>query len=998
MQRTTTARPPRAAIFDLDGVITDTAEYHYLAWQQLADEQGWAFDRAANEQLRGVSRMDSLELLLDGREASEQDKLAWATRKNDAYVALLAQVTPDDLLPGALEVLLGCKQRGLAVAIGSSSKNAPLVLERLGVTDLFDAVTDGSSVERAKPAPDLFLHAAASLGADPADCVVFEDAASGVDAALAAGMRAVGIGPAERVGHATLRADTVADIDLAAVLYPSGPPTQHLPNNLVVTSGWEVGERVLEPAQLLTTGSNYLIGNGYLGYRGTFPEWDAREYVGCIVSDTYDCADGVWTELCNAPNALQARWSVEGTPIVVAPDNPARVFDYTRELNVRYGLHARSWRHRGPGTNVVALTDERFASLDDVHILAQRQRIEVAEAGRAEVVTGIDGQVWDLNGTHFAHCESTVEGDELVMRATTGQSGVEVVVVQAVRVRGAEPAAASVASGDRRIDRTLQFELAADGPVTLETVMAVVSSNDCADPRSAALAAARAAADAGYDRLKARHAARWDARWRRLDIEIDGDLPAQTLLRYNLYQAVIATPLHTDHLPIGARGLSCQAYQGAAFWDQEVFNLPMWLYTEPQRARALLVYRHRTLDGARRKAAALGYEGAFYAWVSGLTGDELCPDYFFVDVLSGRPIRNHFNDWQIHISPDIAVTIAQYTHATGDWAFVEEHGAEMLLEIARFCASRVHLNVARDRYEIIRVLGPDEYHENVDNNAFTNHQVAAALRIALDVHSRLGRDNPDRLAELSSQLRLSEEELDRWRDILDRLYLPAPAADSGVIEQFDGYFDLEDTTPQVLRSRLSDPGEYWGWPIGVAVATQVLKQADVLQLLLTAPQLCTAEQIAANYDYYAPRTQHGSSLSPSTHAIIAHRAGRDDDALSMFVRSVGTDLFTRTSKVSGGTFIGGIRTAACGAAWLIMTRGFAGFDDTPAGVTLAPRLPAHWQALRFGFTWRGHWVDVAIADGTVTLTADPDNPGEVPVTLWGEPLTLAPGEQAHRAS
>jgi beta-phosphoglucomutase len=213
-----TPTPFTAVLFDLDGVVTDTAEQHYVAWQRLADEEGIPFDRTANEALRGVSRAESLALILADRSVPVSEREAMMARKNDYYVASLAELGPADILPGAAELVAGCKARGLKVAIASSSRNARTVLTALGMLEEFDAIADGASVERAKPAPDLFLHAASLVEAEPARCVVLEDARSGVDAALAAGMRAVGVGPAERVGHAHLRYDAVADIDLDEVL------------------------------------------------------------------------------------------------------------------------------------------------------------------------------------------------------------------------------------------------------------------------------------------------------------------------------------------------------------------------------------------------------------------------------------------------------------------------------------------------------------------------------------------------------------------------------------------------------------------------------------------------------------------------------------------------------------------------------------------------------------------------------------------------------------
>jgi beta-phosphoglucomutase len=213
----------QAIIFDLDGVLTDTAEFHYLGWKRLADEEGLTFDRQRNDALRGVSRRESLLLVLGGREVDPERFEEMMARKNRYYLELLEGLSSRDALPGAVELVRAAKERGLMVAIGSSSRNASFVLERLGIAGLFDAVADGHSVERAKPAPDLFLRAAELLGVPPASCIVLEDAASGVDAALAAGMVAVGIGPEERVGHGHHRFDATAtvDLDLIAPRQPS---------------------------------------------------------------------------------------------------------------------------------------------------------------------------------------------------------------------------------------------------------------------------------------------------------------------------------------------------------------------------------------------------------------------------------------------------------------------------------------------------------------------------------------------------------------------------------------------------------------------------------------------------------------------------------------------------------------------------------------------------------------------------------------------------------
>jgi beta-phosphoglucomutase len=212
------AKKIKGFIFDLDGVITDTAEYHYKSWKKLAEEEDLFFNREVNEQLRGVSRMDSLDIILDGKEMPAEQKKEWTDRKNAYYQDYLGEITKADILDDMEEKLIKLKADGYKLAVGSSSRNARKVLKHLQITDIFDTIADGNSVENAKPAPDLFLHAAKNLGLEPEECVVLEDAESGVEAALAAKMKAVGVGPKARVGKAHLIYAAVGDMDFDEIL------------------------------------------------------------------------------------------------------------------------------------------------------------------------------------------------------------------------------------------------------------------------------------------------------------------------------------------------------------------------------------------------------------------------------------------------------------------------------------------------------------------------------------------------------------------------------------------------------------------------------------------------------------------------------------------------------------------------------------------------------------------------------------------------------------
>jgi kojibiose phosphorylase len=277
-----------------------------------------------------------------------------------------------------------------------------------------------------------------------------------------------------------------------------------------------------------------------------------------------------------------------------------------------------------------------------------RYRFRPEQDAELTLATGIDGRVWSLSGERFKAYSPFTQDDLIGVETITGEFGIQIDVVEAVQIVGAQPSV-EIVQVSKSILRRLTFHLDADEEVSVEKVVAIYTSNDVPNPRERAISDARTALSVGYQALREAHQSRWDEIRERCSIEIDGNLEDQTTARFNLYHNIIAKPTHAD-LPIGARGLSCQVYQGAAFWGQEIFNMPMFLYTQPDVARSVLKYRYDTLDGARGKARRLGYYGAFYAWTSGKTGEELFPDHFFTNVVTGRKVRNHFDDWQIHIT------------------------------------------------------------------------------------------------------------------------------------------------------------------------------------------------------------------------------------------------------------------------------------------------------------------------------------------------------------
>ena len=804
------------------------------------------------------------------------------------------------------------------------------------------------------------------------------------------------------------------------VLGPADLPgrTSRIDGPIGVADGWWVVEDGHDPGRVVAVGSAHLTGNGALAYRGTCAGWEADATVGCVVHDTWDTApDSAWTELCTVPDALWARWSTaDGTELMLVHDQaqPAHA-TVTRALDVR---HVEQHHHLRLGLpdGDITLHERRFASLSDRHLIVQQQSVSAPPGTVLTLETAIVGAVWSLNGEHLTGHAAEAVGGTLVVTARTVERGLPIAVAQTLELADGDGAPSPETprvdvTDPLRPTRNVTVMVGPSGTIVATQCMIVVTGHDLVAPqpqqpldrprphagpdrvRASALDHAGRARTLGHGRAHAEHAAAWDALWEDLDVRIEGDMVARVALRFNLAHAVMATPMHATHLPLGARGLSTQAYQGAAFWDQEMYNLPMWVHTRPDIARALLTYRHHTLDGSRRKAARLGYSGAFPAWISGETGDELCPDFFFIDVHTGRPTRQHFNDWQMHVAPDLVMALDRYVRTTGDREFLRGPGAEIVMEVARFIASFVHLRPADGKHHLLRLLGPDEYHENVDDNPYSLEQSRVALDVACRLHDELATHDPSRLRSLSETIGLRGDERATWEAVRDGLIEIDPDPTTRVIEQFVGYHDLEDVRPDDVATRLLDDGEYWGWPAGVAVHTQVIKQADVVQLLMDQPGRYPDEVVAANLDHYLPRTQHGSSLSRPAHALVAARLGRTDLAQELFLRGALVDLIADAKHSSGGTFIGGIHTAAAGAAWQVAVLGFGGVHVYDDHVAILPRLPERWDALAFRIRVRGSVLDVEVTHGQLRVRAPMTDQRAIEVLVPDDRRMLGPGEE-----
>jgi trehalose/maltose hydrolase-like predicted phosphorylase len=461
-------------------------------------------------------------------------------------------------------------------------------------------------------------------------------------------------------------------------------------------------------------------------------------------------------------------------------------------------------------------------------------------------------------------------------------------------------------------------------------------------PEWEALAARLGEIDAvGFDRLAAEHREAWAQRWSGANVMIEGDPQSELAARFAVFHLLAAAP-DLGEAAVGARGLTGPAYGGHVFWDADVYVLPALAAIRPAAARAMLEYRIRRLPAARAGASALGLRGARFPWESTVDGTDVTPRF----ALGGRgqriPIRT--GQQEEHIVADVAWATCEYATWTGDTAFLLGPGRDLVVETARYWASRARVD-SYGRGHLYGVMGPDEYHPVVDDNAFTNVMARWNLRRAAGLVDPGGSGD----AEAAEWLRLADQLVDGWD----------PA--SALYEQFGGYWDLEP----LLAEAIAEP------PFAADVllggerlqGSQLIKQADVLMLHHLVPGEVGPGSLVPNLAFYDPRTTHGSSLSPAIHAALFARAGRPDRALELFRVAARLDLDDLT-----GTTAGGLHLATMGGVWQALAYGFLGLRPNDDVLDIDPCLPSSWDGLALRLQFRGRAVTVRATHDTVAIT------------------------------
>ncbi len=754
---------------------------------------------------------------------------------------------------------------------------------------------------------------------------------------------------------------------------------------------WQVhtDKFINEKESIMRNGNVYQIANGYMGYRGTLDEFGPDELVGITLAGLYDRVGDAWREPVNAPNGGFTEITLDGREISALS---TRIKKHHQSLSLGNAVFERETDFESRG-KALQIKSTRFLSADEPNLGVIKFSFTCNKAARVRIKTGIDYNIWDLNGPHLLKLTAKKKSGTLLVQSVTGEASKKVTVAEVIDLHFGKQT--HEAGGNKNL-RVIELDAKANQTYTFYKYFAVVTDNDPVKTsvHEAAIKKVEEAKDSGYDECLSRHNAQWAKRWEHCDVKIEGDDEAQHALRYSIFQLLMVAPVNGSANSIPARALSGQVYKGAIFWDTEMFMFPFFLYTYPEKAVELMRYRIKTLDGARRKAKTegAGYRGAFYAWESQESGDDACTYFNIGDPFSKRDLRTYFRDKQVHISGDVAIAMWEYFKVTGDDSLLLEGGGEVILECARFYYSYAYFNKDKHRHEILDVVGPDEYHERVNNNAFTSMVAKATFEIANAMVEYLRRRHPDKLKSLVKKMDITGA-LPVFREMADLLYVPQPDETTGAIEQFDGYFKLKETTVKELKARMIHPNEYLGAGQGLAVPTKVIKQADVVMMLNLFKDRYTEQVKKANWEYYEPRTEHGSSLSACAYAMVAADIGKLDWAYSYFLKTAKIDIEARYKVYVGTIFMGGSHPAANGGAWMTVVFGFGGVKANAERVVINPRLYKEWKSLQFNMFYKGDSFNVKITRNDVTIIADPSNKCNRTFVVSGKSIECVPGKR-----
>lgn len=746
---------------------------------------------------------------------------------------------------------------------------------------------------------------------------------------------------------------------------------------------WLIGEKYFNSDWLGKVETTMCIGNGYLGIRSATEESYVGETRDTFVAGTFNKFDeNEVTELPNVPDLIGMEFRLNQKRLDLTKGS---VSEYQRNLNLKTGELVRSfiWEYQDVKAK---FTFKRFASFAEKHVIAQKIEIQnLGEALQVEINSGINGQLSNSGSQHFTEGDKALsEGKYMQMMPYTSQSNIFFVLSTVHKIRKEQDiyneTKKRIEMGRRKIYNRYWLEIAPNETATIEKLSSIHTSIDqetagktLEEVKNIALKELKQSYHSGYEKLQAASAQAWEQQvWSVLPITIDSqNLKDQLAVNFAKYHLHVMTPAHDERMNIGAKGLSGEGYKGHTFWDTEIFMLPYFTFTHPEIAEKLVTYRYLGLEGAHKKAHENGFEGAQFPWEAAWPDDgETTPIWGAADIITGKPTKIWSGFIEQHITSDVAFGIKQFIDVTGNQTFAKEKGYEVILDTAKFWASRLEWQEANQRYEILEVVGPDEYKEHVDNNAFTNYTAHWNITLAMKLVDTLRVEDPALFNRLNEKLELDRVYKD-WQEKVGKLYLPQPNQEK-VLPQDDTYLSKQIID---LTEYKNDPQVgtlFHEYNLDQVNQMQVTKQADILLLLFLFEDLFPKEEKLINWNYYEPKTLHDSSLSLSTHAILAADLGKLEESYELFKQALAIDMGENMHSSNEG-----IHAASLGGIWQMTVFGYGGIRCLNGKLRIEPHLPEAWNNLTYGIVWQNNPLIVEVSKEQMTIT----NQGEQEVTF-----------------
>ena len=738
-------------------------------------------------------------------------------------------------------------------------------------------------------------------------------------------------------------------------------------------SGWAVEREGYDVVDAASVESLFALANGYMGVRGATDETNPGSARAAYVAGLFDGPEAGIEDLTVIADWTHTRIEIEGRSF--------RPWDWEitthrRRLDLHTMALERTLRCVDPDGRRLRLESHRLVSLARRHLGAIRLRL-VLEDGPAARVRLYAGVHTDEQQRPLPHVEVVAAGradgvDLLHTRTPGGRVAVDVGLAVTARFGGAEIATERTVEEDG-CGRWAEAELEPGDELEIDRFVAVYTERERALPAVEAEREAREAAALGWDSVVAEHGDAWGVAWDRSDVEVEGAASGvQVGIRFAIAQLIAVAPTADGRCSIAAKGLTGAGYKGHVFWDTDVFLMPFYAAALPEVARRLLEYRLHTLPAAMRHAEDAGLAGAWFAWESAASGEDVTPS--FVTGPGGRRLEVLTGHREIHVVADIAWSVDTYVRWSGDDRFLDEGGAEIVLQAARFFATRAE-ETPRG-FEIRHVIGPDELHEDVSNSAFTNVMAAWTLR---------------RAAQLADARRAKATlgEPGRWREIADRMLVLRTA--DGLLEEFEGFLSLPlPPDERAGRDELAWQRDRMQW--------RDVKQADVVMLMALLEPDFTPEERLGNYHLYEPLTRHLSSLSDAVHSLVARKLAQHREADRYLERAFQIDL-----DDSRGNRAEGLHMATQGGIWQAVALGCAGVRAGADALELDPRLPPGWRRLSFRISYHGTPLIVTLTPDEMVIEARTASiavrVGDLEAVVEaGTPLRLARGAEGWRAA